>query len=154
MDINLTEFEGYLKINKSKLDDDLIQQPSLLYKVGEAYTEAAAERDMLKEMLAGVDAELDGKIRHNFGDGKYTEAVVKSGVQAHKKHKESFDAYMNAKIVADKLGVLKDAMHSRGYMLRDLVQLHVANYFETTSSGDRQVYERQRARLSEARSRK
>src|SRR5882672_8447215 len=152
--IDIEEFRSYLLINKNSLDDEVSRQPSLFEKVGDAYTEAAAERDALKEALATVDARLDIAVRK--ASEKITEAAVKSQIQLHKDHLGAFKAYLAAKEQTDKLGVLKDSFHMRSQMLKELSGLYISNYFEASSSRgnartDKAVYERQRARLAEGR---
>lgn len=148
--MKIDEFRAYLKINKHALDDEIVQQPMLLYQVSEAFVEAVAQRDALKEALATIDARLDGSIRKRLEDQKVTEAMVKNLVQTDVDHEEASTAYMEAKQQADVLGVLRDAFASRGYMLRDLVQLTAAGYYEQTSMRDGQ-YKHLRARLAEGR---
>ena len=154
MTIDIAELRTYLQIDKLALDDEVVRQPSLFYEVSEAYAEAAAERDMLKEHLAGIDAELDKRFRKE-GE-KATEGKIKAQIQSYKAHQEAFDEWLEAKKQADKLQALKDAFQQRSYMLRDLVSLHNANYFEesslkTTANQDRVVYHQRRARLGAAR---
>lgn len=154
--MKIDEFRDYLKINKTALDDEIIQQPMLYFKISEAYVQAIAERDTLKERLATVDAELDGKIRKQFEDQKITEAMVKNQVQTNKQHKAAQDAYMAAKMEADTIAALKEAFAQRSYMIRDMVQLHVTGYFDAAAiqqdaKTDQMVYERRRRRLAEAR---
>lgn len=152
------ELKAFLEIDKHALDDEIVKQPSLFFRASEAYVEAAAERDACKEELATIDAELDGKIRHDLevaGD-KYTEAIVKNGIQAHKRHSAAFDTYILAKTRADQLLGLKEAFHQRSYMVRDLASLYVASYYENSSvqgngRSDKVVYDRQRERLATAR---
>ena len=62
-DIDIEEFRNYLRIDKHQLDDELEAQSEMLFKISEASVQASAHRDMLKEQLATVDAELDGKHR-------------------------------------------------------------------------------------------
>lgn len=160
MSFDLEEFAGYLKISKSLLDDEIVQQPSLFYEVSSAYVDAVAERDALKEQLTLADAKLDGEVRERAekDDEKVTEAIVRNRIQTHKKHEAAFAAYMQAKTQADKLQAMKESMASRAYMLRDLVQLHMANYFETSSvkdqRADRMVYQGRRERLAEGRAKR
>jgi len=156
MTIDLDEFRGYLRIDKHALDEELAQQPSLFEKVGDAHASAMAEKDAAKEEMANVDAELDASIRKKIGDKKVTEAVIKSRVQTHSRHRNAFAAYLTTKMRADKLSVLKDAFDSRAYMIRTLATLAVSNYFEdasikATPTTNRAVYSRQRERLAEAR---
>lgn len=154
----IEEFRNYLEIDKNSLDDEVVQHPSLFFRVSEAYVEAAAVRDIAKEELATVDAELDRQIRENFEGEKITEATIKNQIQTHKAHKAAMDAYLTAKHNADLLGVLKEAFSVKGYMVRDLCSLAVANYFESTSirseQTDQTVYKANRARLAEARERR
>lgn len=156
--IKLDEFRRYLKIDKHALDDDIVQQPMLFYEVSEAYVVAAAERDGFKEALARVDAGLDAEIREELekSDTKATEAMVKNQIQCHQDHEKAYKLYAKAKEQADLLAVMKDSFQQRGYMLRDLCQLYVANYFEEssvrgTSNTDAAVYKRRREHLGNAR---
>ena len=157
----IDELRNYLEIDKHSLDDEIVKQPSLFFRVSEAFVEAVAERDACKEELASVDAELDGEVRHKLevaGD-KITEAIVKNEIQTHKKHGPAFDTYILAKTKADMLLALKEAFQQRGYMLRDMCSLYVASYYEQssvqgTSKTDTAVYNRQRERLAEGRARK
>lgn len=154
------DFKEYLQIDKHALDEELVKHPTLLFEIGEAYVEAVAERDALKEQLATTDATLDGMVRKELeitGE-KATESIVKNKVQSHPLHQTASDAYLSSKLKADTLAALKEAFSTRGYMLRDLCQLYTANYFEQTSTkssaaGD-VVYHRQRQTLADARGRR
>lgn len=157
----LEEFRQYLPVDKFGLDDELCQQSELLFKVSEAYEEALAKRDELKERLATIDAELDGEIREELekNDEKATDPKVKALVQADIKHQKAFTAYAQAKLLAGKLSALKDSFKDRGFMIRALGDLYVANYFEQksvqgTSNTDTVVYHQRRARLADHRERR
>jgi hypothetical protein len=154
----VNELRSYLEIDKHALDDEIVKQPSLFFKVSEAYVEAVAERDACKEELASIDAELDGEVRHKLevAGEKITEAIVKNEIQTDKKHGPAFDTYILAKTKADMLMALKEAFQQRGYMLRDLCSLYVSQYYDQSSvqgnsKTDAAVYNRQRERLAEAR---
>src|SRR5258707_11639907 len=128
----LEELKQYLKINKFALDDELVGQASVFYKVGEMFAEATAKRDAQKEHLATIAAELEQNVRTRLGD-KATEGKVKSLVLLEEEHIAETQAYLEAKAEADKLFALKEAFQQRGYMLRDLAQLFVANYYSRDS---------------------
>lgn len=150
----IEEFAGYLAIDKDALDVELQHQSELLYKIGEAFVDAVAMRDTCKEQLATVDADLDAYIRDS--EDKLTEPAIKNAIQAHKKHKAAHTVYLAAKADADKLGVLKDAMKDRGFMLRALCELYIANYYEEnsvkgTNKTDTVAYHQQRKRISDLR---
>lgn len=148
------DLRQYLKIDKLALDEELVNQASLYFKISEAYTEAAAERDLLKETLAYGDAKIEQDIRKELGD-KCTEGKVKSLLTINEKHAEANGHYLDAKIKADRLAALKEAFHQRGYMLRDLAQLFISNYYgadsvKVTQNGESAVYRAKRIRRRDA----
>lgn len=154
MTIDINEFKSYLKIDKARLDDELVHQAELYYAVSEAHANAVGKRDTAKESMAAIDAELDAEIRAN-GD-KLTEAQVKSKVQAHDEHKQIADDWLLAKAEAEKLAALKEAFQQRGYLIRDLCQLYINNYYSEQAvkhdaDTDRLIYRQRRERIQLAR---
>jgi hypothetical protein len=146
----IEELKGYLAIDKHALDDELVQQPQLFFTIAEACERAAQRRDDLKEELSTIDATLDAKFRK---EEKVTDAAVKNKIVAHKEHIEASEAYLEAKHEANMLTVLKESMQTRGYMLRDLVQLYHSSYFERnsvkdTGQTDAYVYQQRRQRIA------
>jgi alkylation response protein AidB-like acyl-CoA dehydrogenase len=133
--IDIEEMKGYLKIDQFNLDEDIVQHPSLFFKVAEAYVDAVATRDTLKEKLGTRDAELNLSYRDEFADRgmKTTDKAIESSVLTDPDHMALATAYAKAKATCDKLGVLKEAFTTRGFMLRDLCNLAVAHYFESDS---------------------
>ncbi len=153
--MNLDEFKDYLPVDKTRLDDELVNQASLLGEVSDQYSVASNERDDLKEKLALADAELADEARQNL-TGKVTEAMVTAYVQQHPRHLTAYKAYATARLQASRLGALKEAFVTKGYRLRDLCTLYVANYFEdgaskATPQTERVRYLAIRERLNEAR---
>lgn len=154
---SLSDLHKQLEIDKSVLDDEVIRQPTLFYMVSEQLVEAIADRDFAKERLATVDAELDAYWRKQLNTGvKVTDKTIQSHVQTSKKHRDAFDDYLDAKAHADKLLVLKESFQQRSYMLRDLVSLYTANYYEEASikpskAQEASHYAANRARMSNAR---
>lgn len=156
--IPLAELQQHLAIDKAVLDDEVIRQPMLFYTISEALTDAFALRDGAKEELASVDAEMDSVWRKKLSktDARVTEKLVQNCVQCSSEHEKAFEAYLQAKTYADKLLALKEAFQQRSYMLRDLVSLYSANYYEVSSIKPTQAteashYNANRARMSNAR---
>lgn len=154
----LSDLQQQLAIDKSVLDDEVIRQPVLFYNISEQLTDAIAERDAAKEELNSTDAELDGTWRRklNKADSKVTEKMVSNCVQTSVEHEKAFNAWLTAKTRADKLLALKEAFQQRSYMLRDLVSLYSANYYEDASikpsrAQEASHYAANRARMSNAR---
>lgn len=158
MTINIDEFRKYLQIDRSSLDDEVMRQASLLFTVSEAVVEATAKRDALKEHLATAEAKLDQEFRTRFADSgdKYTEGQIKSLILTEKSRCLTNKNFLTAKAEVDLLVALKESFHQRGYMIRDLVSLYNANYYQndavraTSKMGDA-VYDQRRARLAEGR---
>lgn len=156
---SLAELQQQLAIDKSVLDDEVIRQPMLFYMVSELFTTALAERDALKEELQAVDADLDFQWRKRLSKdktAKVTETLIKNHVQTSADHEKAFNAYLEAKTKADRLEALKSAFQQRSYMLRDLVALYSANYYEESSVKPTKVqeashYAANRNRISNAR---
>lgn len=159
MPLTLTDLQENLAIDKLVLDDEVIRQPVLFYTVSEMLVEALAERDAAKEELSSVDADLDGIWRRKLSkDGKtrVTEAMIANHVQLSAEHEKAFAAYLAAKTNADRLTALKEAYQARSYMLRDLVALYSANYYEEasvkpTKAQEASHYASNRSRISNAR---
>lgn len=158
MNPTLADLQSQLAIDKSVLDDEVIRQPVLFYSISEMLTDAIATRDGAKEDLAAIDADLDGTWRKKLskGDSKVTEKMVANCVQTDQEHEKAFDVWLKAKTHADKLLALKEAFQQRSYMLRDLVSLYSANYYEDasikpTKTQEASHYAANRARISNAR---
>jgi hypothetical protein len=158
---SLTDLQAQLAIDKSVLDDEVIRQPVLFYTISEMLTEAIAERDAAKEELGMMDADLDNEGRRlltKTGEkvARTTEAMFKNYVQTHRDHEIAFKTWLTAKTKADKLLALKEAFQQRSYMLRDLVSLYSANYYEDasikpTKAQEASQYAANRSRMSIAR---
>jgi len=156
--MNFDDLKKNLAIDKTVLDDEVIRQPVLFFEISEQVTIAIAERDAAKEELAYIDAELNAHYRTTLKGTvtRVTDNQILSHIQRDKDHIAAFDTWAAAKLKADKLLALKEAFQQRSYMLRDLVSLYSANYYETTSMKPTQAqeashYPANRARISNAR---
>lgn len=131
----LNDLQAQLAIDKSVLDDEVIRQPSLFYTISEMLVTATAERDGAKENLAVVDAEEAAYHRKQLAKGttRATDKLIESLVLTSDEHTKAFNAYLDAKTKAERLNALKEAFQQRSYMLRDLVSLYSANYYEVSS---------------------
>jgi uncharacterized membrane protein YheB (UPF0754 family) len=139
----LTELKQRLEIDKNALDDEIIRQPQLYYEISEQLANAIAVRDSLKEETNTTDADLDGMWRKQLASlkGKVTEAMISNHILTSTQHETAFQAWLTAKTHADKLQALKEAFQQRSSMLRDLVSLYTANYYQTTSMKPSQAAE-------------
>lgn len=152
----IEEFRTLLQIDRNALDDELICQADLYFRVSEAQVMAASEADSLKEAVLLKDAELDSEVRHDLevaGD-KTTADIVRAGVNAHPDHLEAIEEYLEAKLHADKLRAMKDSFSMRSSMLKNLVELFCTSYYTieaVRTPASAAQYTKDRSRLAAAR---
>jgi hypothetical protein len=156
------EFQDYCMIDRDALDDELMRQPQIYMEVSEAYADAAAERDRLKEVIEVYEAEIALEIRKDAeSDGdKITDKTVAAMVQADGGRSKRMQAFLDAKLDAEKLSALKEAIGQKTHALHDLSALFIAGYFVQTSANtkgateagireNRRKINERRARMSE-----
>jgi hypothetical protein len=152
------ELEAALRIDKTNLDEELIQHPEVFYRVADKVAYLVSQRDAAKQDLAEVEARVDAQIRHDLevrGE-KVTERMVDSEKVLHQ---QVIKAKKTLHALNDQLGqwqALKEAYQQRGYVLKDLVQLYISNYFGSdvsSSAGQKRTTDAQaaRVRMNEAR---
>ena len=134
--IDFEEFKNSLKINKNDLDSEIVRQPELYFKVAEAYAIAVSVRDASKEAVKQLEAEKGLEIREALDNSgvRATESLVTSHLNCDEEYKQARSKYLENSALVEKLDALKSAYTSRGFMLRDLVQLYVSEYFLNNSA--------------------
>src|SRR5882672_5707330 len=123
-----------LLIDKMNLDDELVNNPSLVQQVCDEAAEAIAYRDAMREALDAVDAELDAEIRELTSRNKMTEAAIKTTIQLRQEHKDAFRISNQAKLKAAKATSLVSAVIARGEAIKELSKLHVSGYYAIDST--------------------
>jgi tRNA A37 N6-isopentenylltransferase MiaA len=126
------EIRSRLAIDKHSLDRCLMEQPALFLDASDEYTRARSQADELKEVLKQTDAEIASEIRES-GD-KHTEKSIEACVLQDKRHKQAFAAWLAAQREADEWDTLKQTIHQRGYVLKDMVALFVAGYYQSATT--------------------
>ena len=145
---DIDEYHDMLQIDPVRLDDHLIEQPSIFHSVCDAYAVEQSVRDRAKEDVKLIYSELYLSIKKRMDKRgrKMTEAALEAEIRSHPKHAEVVNWLLEVDGNLARWGALKDAFAQRQYMLRDMVGLHVTGYFVDSSVSDRQVYgERRRA---------
>jgi len=130
----LKAFEEYLIIDKNKLDQEVMQQSSLLHKVGKEFAKATGVAVTRKDQLKRIDAKLAVRHRKKLEKlGRATDSMITTAVLLDIKHEEAFDIWNKAVVHADKLESLKESFKQRGFMLRDLIGMYLSDYFSKDS---------------------
>lgn len=133
----LHELEEGLRINKTALDDELQMQPELFYAVSKRAALAVSIRDGAKQTLQETESRINLAVRlaaEKDGE-KLTEREVEARVRLHSKVQAAQDALLAANHEVAMLSALKDAFQQRSYVLKDLANLWVANYYGDASAG-------------------
>lgn len=156
---NLEELQKGLRIDRHDLDTELVNQPSLYFKVGQFYAEAISVRDKARLDRDKEHAELDRYIRQEAhgNNERVTEAQVLSLIKEDVSYDIAQTRYSELCKVAEIWLALKESFQQRSYAIKDLVQLFVSNYYtdnvgyaERSQSRDRKALDA-RERLAEAR---
>lgn len=128
-------FRKRVLIDKDDLDTELVQHAHTLMLVGERLAEADARVDRLREDQKRVSAGLYAPMarRVEKGGTRATKEAIGQAMEQHPKHIAARDAYKKAQLQAGKWGALKEAYVSRGFALRQLCAMYMANYYQSES---------------------
>ena len=124
-------YERNLVIDPDALDEALLLQPTAFYAVARQLSLLTSRRDAAKQDLAVVEATADADFRDDAakrGD-KITEREIES---LKKRDGKVIEATRDLHILNQRvgeIGALKEAFGQRGYVLKDLVALHLAQYY-------------------------
>jgi len=151
---NETEFDFY-DINKTRLDEEWVNQPRIYYKYSELLTDAkeAVERckgqieiakDEIKEVVARIDLAIRKDPVKYLGEGlKPTESAISNRILLHPKYaaaKEKIYQLTEQLIelnttVSTGFSAVTTLEHRKSALER-LVSLHGQNYFSTPKASD------------------
>lgn len=130
-DLSDSAMESALQINRDALEEACCTHPELLHEVSNRLAILISKRDESRQTLKEVEAKADAEIRHDAevsGD-KITEKVVESQKMVHNKVKAARDGAFEFEKQCGQMTALKEAFYARGFAIRDLIQLHIANYY-------------------------
>lgn len=153
----VAEYEQALRIDKNNLDDALVEQPEIFFRVSEKLAFAISRRDAAKNELELVEAEVDSVIRLKMRDDriKTTEKEIEAEKLQHRDVRGAQDNLIHLTHQAARWQALQHAMQQRSYVLKDLVALHLKSYYAEEATSDRSPrnrgYSDDRRALREAR---
>lgn len=125
-------YEKDITIDDSALDLEWLDQPKLMLKYAQYAAQLSMERDILKEQVDVVKAELDAEIRtdpEKFGLSKITEGAVSNTILVQEKYKQIMKDYLQSKYEADVAKGAVNAFEHRKNALENLVKLFGQQYF-------------------------
>lgn len=139
----LQRYKQQLLIDKDNLDGELVHQSAYYFAVSEILTQARAERDASKTEMDEVLGEVKADLFHN--DPKLADTKATAMAKADPDYIKAVDAKVDMDRIVGQWEAMQEAVKSRGYMLRQLADLYVANYYSPTSAGESAQEKRQKA---------
>jgi len=129
----MSQYLKQLKINRYKLDRELVRQPQLYMEWALKAADAAKETAEAKHEYEVIKAEIEKKIRlrpHKYKlDDKPTEGAIKAALVTSSKVKDSYAKYVEAQYNERILNDAKTAFVQRRKMLENLTQLNIQLHF-------------------------
>jgi len=125
-------YERDIHIDETSLDIEWLEQSALMFKYGTNEADMEREKDLAKERLDLVKADLDKSIRENpekFGIAKITEAAVSNTIISQDEHKTAYHEFLEIQHEYNIAKVAVRAVAQRKDALENLVRLHGQQYF-------------------------
>jgi CRP-like cAMP-binding protein len=134
--ITIKDLEHALSIDKNAIDEALLQQPDLFYRVSQQLAEAISLRDASKQKRDETEAEIDFNIRRlaETANQKTTESKIENEKRLNQKVIEASNELGLHNKEVNKWAALKEAYIQRSHALKSLVELYIAGYFGSTVS--------------------
>jgi hypothetical protein len=141
----LAELEQRLSIDEHALDDALTQQPDSFYRVAKNLALLISRRDAAKQLLAEEEARADREFRDVAAknNDKTTEAELKNMIRLDADVRKAQKSFLDLSQSVGELSALKEAFQQRSYVLKDLVNLYISNYYSNQDGSDNSRASRQ-----------
>lgn len=125
-------YQDEMHIDENMLDMEILDQPELMVKYSTLLAEAKQERDLAKEALDLLKAEIDRDIRNDpdkYELPKITEPVVSGAILMQDEYQEALKILHDANFEVNVLQGVVYAVDARKSALENLVKLHGQEYF-------------------------
>ena len=125
-------FSEEINIDRYNLEKECSENGGRVIYWGEQWAKAEAEKERAKKQLDEIRAELDIKIRknpENYGLEKITEGAINSLIPLQKDYIRASDDCINARELAMKLTMVKEAFIQRKDLLLGEIRLFLAGYY-------------------------
>ncbi len=133
--ITLEEARDLLTIDKHRLDDVCLTHANTFDDVADRHAQAVGDRDYAKDELSKVYAEVVSDLRKEAAkkDKKVTEKSLEAAAHLDDDHIKANEAYLEAKLEADRWSIKKDSFLQRSSMIKRLCDLHQSGYYTSRS---------------------
>lgn len=133
--ITLKEARELLVIDKDQLDEVCLTHANIFDDVADRHAQAVGERDYAKDCLSQVYAEVISELRQEAAEkgNKVTEKGLEAAAHLDKGYLKANEAYLDAKLEADRWSIKKDSFLQRSSMIKRLCDLHQSGYYTSRS---------------------
>lgn len=147
----IQDFRKMLLIHKHRLDDEFELQAESQFHIGEIMVKAQSKYDQAKEKLAYVEARLYKEISE--GDEKLSDSKIRARIVLEPEYADAKEVAAVAKYDYGIAYEIHEAWRQRGYSLKGLADLYVANYYSPSDAkgGDEDEYKSNREAAARAR---
>lgn len=144
-----------INVSTEGLNYALMTQPQLIGNVAVGCALAIQERDMAKHQIDLVEAALDRDLREQLtqDNEKFTETRLAALIKLEPEYQQAYKRYFDAKYRADCWEGLRESYKTRGYSIRDVINLRHVDYLgeqlgsdDRTAAGQRSLERRVRLR--------
>lgn len=125
-----------LQIDEYELNEAGKVQVDFFYRVSKRLALEISRRDSSKQNIKTVEAQVDAEIRRERAKNgeKVTEKEVESLKLVNPDYLDAMDEHLEHSRQVNLLSALKEAFQQRSYVLKDMVQLYIANYYSNSES--------------------
>jgi len=134
----MLDYQNDLLINKNKLDEEWIQQPSKMMRYSVELAQAIFNRNRAKENLDVIEASLDSEARKEptpAGLGKATETAIKNWIKLQDTYREALEAYHDTDLEVNLIQGAVYALQASKSALENLVKLFLSGYWSEPRLG-------------------
>lgn len=131
------DLEASLKIDKHNLDDDNLLSPQLMWEATKQLASARAALALAELDVKTAVAELDKSLRDDLSEQgeKVSEAKVTRLIEANPAIRKTKITAIKVQETVDSWEGMVEALKQRSYSLKQIGELHIANYYSTESGG-------------------
>jgi len=126
------DYERDMYIDCDSLDVEWLEQSMLMMRYSTYEADKEREKDLAKEALDLVKADLDRNIRENpdkYGIAKPTETAISNTIISQEEYKEAYHKFLNIQYEYNIAKSATRAVAQRKDALENLVRLHGQQYF-------------------------
>ena len=126
------DYERDMFIDDSALDVEWLEQSMLMMRYSTYEADKEREKDLAKEALDLVKADLDRNIRENpdkYGIAKPTETAISNTIISQEEYKEAYHKFLDIQYEYNIAKSATRAVAQRKDALENLVRLHGQQYF-------------------------